>query len=64
MTRLRYVLKQLSMSGRELAVRCGVSRSTVYKYLSGNRKLSLKTARKFANALNMEPEELVGEIEL
>ena len=62
MTKLRYVLKQLSISGKQLAKMSGMSCSSVYKYLSGNRKLSLKTARKFANVLNVAPEDLVGEV--
>lgn len=61
MTRLHYVLKQMSISGKELAKMSGMSCSSIYKYLSGNRKLSLKTARKIANVLNVAPEELVGD---
>ena len=62
MTRLRYVLKKLSITGSRLALMTGMSKSSVYKYLSGNRTLSLKTARKIAAALNVEPEDLVGNV--
>lgn len=60
MTRLHCVLKQRRLTGKRFAEMCGMSRSSIYKYLSGNRVLSLKTARKFANVLGVEPAELIG----
>lgn len=60
MTRLRYVCKKLSVTGSQLAQRSGLSRSMIYKYLSGNRVLSLKTARKLAAVLDTTPEDLIG----
>ena len=60
MTRLRKVLKMRGVTGKEFAAMCGVSRSCIYKYLSGNRVLSLKIARKFAEYLDVEPSELMG----
>ncbi len=60
MTKLHYVLKQRQLTGKRFAQMCGMSRSSIYKYLSGNRTLSLKTARKLAYVLGVEAEELVG----
>ena len=61
MTKLRFVLRKLSFTGRQLADMCGMSRSSVYKYLSGDRELSLKTARaRFEPVLGVSAEELVG----
>ncbi len=63
MTRLHSVLKQLGISGKELAHITGMSCSSIYKYLSGNRKLSLKVAYKIALPLGIEPESILGEVE-
>lgn len=48
------------MSGKKLAELAGVSRSTVYKYMSNNRSLSEKVAGKFASILGVAPAELLG----
>ena len=62
MTRLRYVSKKMSLTGKQLAELSGMSRSSVYKYLCGDRKLSLKTARRFAAVLGVNAEDLVGDV--
>ena len=60
-TKLKSVTRALGYSGRDLADMTGLSRSSVYKYLSGARPLSLKTARAvFAPALMVPAEELMG----
>lgn len=60
MTKLHYVLKQRRITGKKFAEMCGMSRSSIYKYLSGNRPLSLKTARKLAGCLGVAPAEIMG----
>lgn len=62
MTKLRYVLKRMSVTGARLSELTGMSKSSIYKYLSGNRELSLKTARKMAAVLGVAAEDLVGEV--
>ena len=64
MTNLHYVLKRMSLSGRQLAEMSGLSLSSIYKYLSGNRELSLRVARaKLEPVLGVPAEQLVGRYE-
>ena len=63
MTKLHYVIRQKGITGKQLAERSGLSCSSIYKYLSGNRKLSLKTARKLCDCLNVPAEDIVGDVE-
>lgn len=63
MTKLHSVTKKLGITGKQLAHITGMSCSSIYKYLSGNRKLSLKVARKIALPLGIEPESIVGDVE-
>ena len=61
MTNLKLALKASGLSGRELAAMSGLSLSSIYKYLSGHRELTIKTARKrFERILGVPAEELVG----
>lgn len=60
MTNLKIVLMKKGISGKQLAELAGVSRSTVYKYMSNKRHLSEKVAGKFAGILGVEPTELLG----
>lgn len=59
MTKLRIMLSNKGMTGRELAELAGVSESTVYKYMCASRILSPKVAKKFAAYLKCDPAELV-----
>lgn len=59
MTKLRRVLQEKGYTGRSFAEACGIGHSIIYKYMCGSRKLSRKTAKRFASVLKVKPEELM-----
>lgn len=50
------------VTGKWLAEHTGMSKSTIYKYTSGNRKLSYKVAQGFAQILEVDVSEIMGVI--
>jgi transcriptional regulator with XRE-family HTH domain len=60
-TRLRELRERASFSQMELSERSGVSRATIADLELGKRGARPKTRRKLANALGVEPWELVGD---
>jgi transcriptional regulator with XRE-family HTH domain len=59
-THLRELRDRASLSQEELAERAGVSRATIADLERGARKPHPKTRRKLAEALGVEPYELLG----
>lgn len=59
MTKFRRALQDKGYNGRTFAEICGVGRSIIYKYMCGSRKLSRKTAKRFAALLGMKAEDLM-----
>lgn len=59
-THLRELRDRASLSQEELAERSGVSRATIADLEGGKRKPHPKTRRKLAEALKVEPHELLG----
>lgn len=58
----QYIEKLLARKGMkptELAIRVGVNRSTISRYLNGTRKISMDELPKFASALGVTPTELL-----
>nr|WP_245402388.1 LexA family transcriptional regulator [Psychrobacillus psychrodurans] len=53
------VLNRIGMKPIELANRIGVDRSTVTRYLKGTRKISMEDVPKIANAIGINPMELL-----
>lgn len=53
------VLNRIGMKPIELANRIGVDRSTVTRYLKGTRKISMEDVPKIANAIGINPVELL-----
>lgn len=62
MTRLKLILMSKGVTGKWLAERSGMSKSSIYKYTSGNRKLSYKVAQGFAHILEVDVAEIMGVI--
>ncbi len=62
MTRLKLILMSKGVTGKWLAERSGMSKSSIYKYTSGNRKLSYKVAQGFAQILEVDVAEIMGVI--
>lgn len=60
MTKFKSVLIEKGLTGKQFAAMCGLSRSIIYKYMSNDRKLSQKTASKFAAILCVTEDELIG----
>jgi transcriptional regulator with XRE-family HTH domain len=58
-SRLRELRDKASLSQEELAERSGVSRTTITDLELGKRKPHPKTRRKLAEALGVEPAELM-----
>jgi transcriptional regulator with XRE-family HTH domain len=61
--RLRELRERVSLSQMELSERSGVSRATIADLELGKRGAQPKTRRKLAEALGVEPWELVGDIQ-
>jgi transcriptional regulator with XRE-family HTH domain len=59
--RLRELRERVSLSQMELSERSGVSRATIADLELGKRGAQPKTRRKLAEALGVEPWELVGD---
>jgi transcriptional regulator with XRE-family HTH domain len=59
--RLRELRERASFSQMELSERSGVSRATIANLELGKRGAQPKTRRKLAEALGVEPWELVGD---
>jgi transcriptional regulator with XRE-family HTH domain len=60
-TRLRELRERASFSQMELSERSGVSRATIADLELGKRGARPRTRRKLAEALGVEPWELVGD---
>jgi len=58
-TALAYVMARQAISQRELARRCGVKQPTVQAHVSGRRIMRSDTLKKYAEALGVEPGELL-----
>lgn len=61
--RLKELREWVSLSQMELSERSGVSRATIADLELGKRGAQPKTRRKLAEALGVEPWELVGNIQ-
>lgn len=61
MTKFRRVLQEKGYNGRTFAELSGLGRSVIYKYMCGSRKLSFKTAKRFASLLNVKVSDLLEE---
>jgi transcriptional regulator with XRE-family HTH domain len=61
--RLRELRERVSLSQMKLSERSGVSRATIADLELGKRGAQPKTRRKLAEALGVEPWELVGDIQ-
>jgi repressor LexA len=62
--RIEKLLKEKNISGAELARRVGIDRSTINRYFRGTRKIGMDEIPKFAEALGVEPLELlIGDIQ-
>jgi transcriptional regulator with XRE-family HTH domain len=61
--RLKELRERVSLSQMELSERSGVSRATIADLELGKRGAQPKTRRKLAEALGVEPWELVGDIQ-
>jgi len=53
------LLKEKNMKPVDLANRAGVDKSTISRYFSGTRKIPMDELAKFADALNVDPVELL-----
>jgi transcriptional regulator with XRE-family HTH domain len=60
---LRKTLETLGVSVMELEERSGLSRSTIYRVMSGDDLGSLHTWRVIAEALGVPTSELIGELD-
>ncbi len=60
MTKLKSVLISKGISGKEFAAMSNLSCSTIYKYMSNDRPLSEKTAKRLAAVLNIDFRELMS----
>ena len=60
MTKFRRILREKGFSGKTFAEACGLGQSIIYKYMSGNRPISLKVAKRFAEVLKVPPEDIMG----
>lgn len=61
MTKFRAILREKGYNGRTFAEACGVGQSIIYKYMCGSRKLSKKTAKRFAQILGVRASALLEE---
>lgn len=61
--RLIYLMQTRFYNGAELAEAIGTSRQTVYRWLRGEAKPSTKNMKAICEALNLEPTDLLIEIE-
>ena len=61
--RLKELRERVSLSQMELSERSGVSRATIADLELGKRGAQPKTRRKLAEALGVEPWELVGNVQ-
>ena len=57
---LRQARERRLMTMRELSARTGISTSTIVNLEAHGQEARMSTARKLAEALNVEPEELLG----
>ncbi len=57
--RLREFREERALSQRDLSARCGVAPDTIGQIERGARKAQHKTIRKLAEALGVEPRELM-----
>lgn len=63
--RIEQIAKNKDISGAELARRVGIDRSTINRYFKGSRKIPMDEIAKFAEALGVDPVELlIGKEEL
>lgn len=61
--RIENLLKEKNISGAELARRVGIDRSTINRYFKGTRKIGMDEVPKFAEALGVDPLEiLIGDV--
>lgn len=56
---IRRQVMRSGMTGKQLAERTGLSKSTISRVLSGRRTPSMSTAIAIANALDIDPAELL-----
>ncbi len=61
--RLRELRRRRVLSMRDLEARSGVSHNTIWRIESGRQGAHPRTIRKLAEALGVEPEELLKEEE-
>lgn len=54
MNMLREIRLEKNMTQHELAVETGLTHTSISRYESGKRKISVETAQKLAEALNVE----------
>ena len=59
MTKLRRVLRSKGYTGKDFAEMTGLGQSIIYKYMCGSRKLSMKSAKRFAALLGVKPKDLI-----
>jgi transcriptional regulator with XRE-family HTH domain len=59
--RLRDVRERKFLTQRELSERSGVAQSTIARIEQGLQPARITTARRLAEALGVEPQELLGE---
>jgi transcriptional regulator with XRE-family HTH domain len=58
--RLRYLRERKALSQRELAERSGVNRVTIVRLETGAQEPHPRTTRRLAEALGVEPADLMG----
>ena len=58
--RLRQVRRERALSQRDLSRTTGVAFDTISRLETGKQRAQPKTVRKLANALGVEPRELIG----
>lgn len=63
LTRLKDVRERKALSQAELAALAGVNRSTIVRLEAGVDDPQPRTVRKLAQALGMDPAELMGPVE-
>lgn len=59
---IRRLRKEVNLSQEELADRCGVHRTYIGAIERGEKNITLKTARKVGDALDLTLKELISEL--
>ena len=58
------IMGEMDMTIKQLSVLSGIDVSTIYKYKKREHKPTMKQVKKIANAMSVEVEEIIGEVEV